>query len=52
MSERRKTAPGAAETVDLRFDDNALAQALFGAHHAHLALIEARVVREIGRAHV
>jgi phosphate starvation-inducible PhoH-like protein len=43
MSERRKTAPGAAETTDLRFDDNALAQALFGAHHAHLALIEERL---------
>jgi phosphate starvation-inducible PhoH-like protein len=43
MSERRKTSPGAAEAIDLRFDDNALAQALFGAHHAHLALIEARL---------
>ena len=50
MSERRKTATrpegehaGMADDAVLRFEDNALAQALFGSHHGHLALIEERL---------
>jgi phosphate starvation-inducible PhoH-like protein len=43
MSERRKPAPAPADNAVLQFEDNALAQALFGSHHGHLALIEERL---------
>jgi phosphate starvation-inducible PhoH-like protein len=51
MSERRKTATreanaaaqGLADNTVLQFADNTLAQALFGSHHSHLALIEQRL---------
>ena len=51
MSERHKTATGhtgaaaqsMADNAVLQFADNALAQALFGSHHGHLALIEERL---------
>ena len=51
MSGRRKTASretsaaasGLADNAVLEFADNTLAQALFGAHHGHLALIEQRL---------
>jgi phosphate starvation-inducible PhoH-like protein len=51
MSERRKTATREtsatpallADSAVLQFADNALAQALFGSHHGHLALIEQRL---------
>lgn len=34
-------------TIELQFDDNALAQALFGFHHTHLARIEEKLDIEI-----
>lgn len=51
MSERRKPATGdpsvaassGTDNAVLQFADNALAQALFGSHHSHIALIEQRL---------
>ena len=51
MSERRKpasenasaAASSGADNAVLQFADNALAQALFGSHHSHIALIEQRL---------
>ncbi|MEQ8667192.1 MAG: PhoH family protein [Rhodospirillales bacterium] len=37
------TAPSGESSLDLQFDDNTLAQALFGFHHSHLSRIEQKL---------